>query len=180
MRCSSCEPVLDAYLERALPRRRAIAVGRHLNGCNDCSALLQELRVIDGLLATARPPGGVTGDFTAAVLSAARETQPHAPRRVPYLVPLTLYLVTAWAVLAVIAMRANNLLQAGASLVAMEERNAAALADALRALAPATPVAAAAVTLVLLLDLFLLSVLLYGYRRVQPLLAVYLQRGERP
>lgn len=167
MRCSSCEPWLDAYLEGTLQRRRAGAIARHLRGCDACSALLQELRVIDALLETARPPGGVAGDFTASVLSATRASKPHAPRRVPYVVPLVLYLLAAWALVAFFALRSNHLLQLGAGFVAMEQRNAAALGSALRAFAPATPVAAAAVTLVLLLDVFLLFALLYGYRRVR-------------
>jgi anti-sigma factor RsiW len=180
MRCSSCEPLLDSFLEGTLPRRRALAIARHLSACDECSALLRELRVIDALLETASPPrAAVAGDFTASVLSAARRTRPHAPRRVPYVVPLVLYLAGAWTLVAVAALRSNSLLAIGAAFLAAEERNAAGLGVALRALAPATPVAAAAVTLVLLLDVFLLGALLYGYRRVRPLLALYFERGER-
>jgi len=57
MRCSWCEPQLDAYLEGGLSPGTAARVAAHLRTCGDCQALLGELRVIDALLATARTPG---------------------------------------------------------------------------------------------------------------------------
>jgi anti-sigma factor RsiW len=178
VRCSSCEPLLDAYLEATLRRRRAFQVAEHLRGCAHCDALLQELRVIDGLLTTARPPG-VAGDFTATVLSATHSTHTATARRFPWLLPLFIYLAAAWALGAFFALRSGNLLGLGESFLALQQRNAAAVGAAAIALAPATPVAAAAVTGVLLLDLFLLFVLFYGYRRLRPLLALYLGKGSR-
>ena len=66
MRCSSCEPLLDAYLEATLrAARRARRSRRICAPATRCEALLRELRVIDALLETARPPGSVAGDFTA-------------------------------------------------------------------------------------------------------------------
>ncbi len=180
MRCSSCEPLLDAFLEATLRRRRALEVAKHLRGCDACEALLGELRVIDGLLTTAKPPGSVAGDFTAAVLSATHSTQTRAPRRVPFLVPLFAYLAAAWTVVAIVALRSDYLLRLSEAFVAMGARNLAALGAAGRAFAPATPLAAAVVTVVLLIDLFLLCAVFYGYRRVRPLLALHLDRGPRP
>jgi len=57
--------------------------------------------------------------------------------------------------------------------------DAAALGAVTHALAPATPFAAAAVSGVLVLDVLLLGALLYGYRRVRPMIALYLARGPR-
>jgi hypothetical protein len=140
---------------------------------------LRELRVVDALLTTARPPGSIAPNFTADVLSATHGTSARAPRRIPLLLPLFLYLVGAWALVALAALRSNQVLAIGAAFVEDQQRNAAALGAAIRALAPATPVAAAAVTIVLLVDVLLLAALFYGYRRVRPLLALYLERGPR-
>jgi hypothetical protein len=180
VRCSSCEPLLAGYLEATLRRRQALRVAEHLRGCQACEEFLRELRVVDALLTTARPPGSVAANFTADVLSAAHATATaRSPRRVPLLLPLVLYLVAAWAFAAFAGLRSNELLATGAAFFQDQQRNAAALGAALRALAPATPVAAAAVTVVLLVDILLLVALLYGYRRVRPMLALYLERGPR-
>lgn len=179
MRCSSCEPLLAGYLERTLRRGQALRVARHLRGCSECEGFLRELRVVDALLTTARAPGSVAPNFTANVLSATHRTATRSPRRIPLLIPLFLYLVVAWALVAFVALRSNQLLAIGAAFVENQQRNAAVLGAAIRALAPATPVAAAAVTVVLLVDVLLVAALFFGYRRVRPLLATYLERGPR-
>ncbi|MBV8530968.1 MAG: zf-HC2 domain-containing protein [Candidatus Eremiobacteraeota bacterium] len=177
MRCFSCEPLLDAFLEGTLRRSQAREVAAHVRECVGCDELLQELRVVDALLTTARPTGGVTPGFTAGVVSATRATQTRLPRRPPLPLLLLLYLVVAWSLAALAMLRSNELLRTVAVFIAMEERNAAALGAALRALAPATPLVAAAVTVVLLIDLFLLCALFYGYQRLRPLIA---QLGKEP
>jgi len=178
VRCSSCEPLLDAYLEASLSRRQGGAVIEHLQGCGACSALLRELRVIDALLTTARPPG-VASDFTASVVTAARSAPPHSGRRTPLWIPLLAYLVVAWTLTAV-WLRSNALANVVAYIALSEQRSLAALGAAVRALAPATPLAAAAVTSVLLLDVVLLCGIFYGYRRVHSLVRLYHTRGTRP
>ncbi len=179
MRCSSCEPLLDAYLEASLPPRQGGAVARHLRACGHCASLLRELRVIDALLETARPPGSVGADFTASVVTAARVVQPRARRRIPFGLVLLAYLAIAWT-LVLVGLRSHALTGLAAALVLSERHGTAALGAAARALAPATPLAAAAMSGVLLLDLFLLCAIVYGYRHVRPLMALYLTRGPRP
>lgn len=178
MRCSSCEPKLDAYLEKTLRPRDARAVGAHLRACPNCDALLQELRVVDALLTTARPPTVAAG-FTASVVSATHATYPRMPRRVPVAGALLLYLGVAWSLVALVALRPHDAARLAQTFFALAGRDLAALDAAVRALAPATPVAAAAVTGVLLLDLLLLCALFYGYRRMRPIIAVHLDRGPR-
>jgi anti-sigma factor RsiW len=178
VRCSSCEPLLDAYLEASLRPFESRTVTAHLRGCRSCTALLGELRIVDALLATARPPG-VAADFTAAVVSATRETPTHAKPRMPLGIALLLYLGVAWTLALVAALRLNDVSAMASSLMAMATRDLAAIDAAVRALAPATPVAAAAVTAVLLIDVLLLVALFYGYRRVRPILSLYLSREER-
>jgi anti-sigma factor RsiW len=178
MRCSWCEPRLDAYLEATLRPRDARAVGAHVRSCAACATFLEELRVIDALLATARPPG-VAPDFTAAVVSATHATPTRAPRRLPLGVALLLYLGIAWALAAIFALRTSQAGQVLGAASAFARSNVAAFGAAARVIAPAAPLAAAAVTGILLVDLLLLVALLYGYRRFRPLIALYLVRGER-
>jgi anti-sigma factor RsiW len=171
MRCFSCEPLLDAYLEGALSRRQSFAVSAHLRTCHDCASLLQELRVVDALLTTARPPG-VAADFTAAIVSATA-VAPHRfqRRRSRIGLALLLYVALAWALAAFAVLRWNAFAGLPQSIAALVRPDLAALDAAARALAPATPVAAAVVTGILLLDVLLLTTLLYGFRRARPLLA---------
>jgi anti-sigma factor RsiW len=177
MRCSSCEPLLDAYLEASLRSRETAQVAAHLQSCAGCTWLLAELRVVDALLATARPPH-VPADITPAVVSVTRATPPRTPRRLPLGLVLALYLAVAWSIV-VAALRSNDLGQIGSSFSILWQRDLAALVAVAHALAPATPVAAAVVTGVLLLDLLLLCALFYGYHRVAPMLALYLRREPR-
>jgi hypothetical protein len=95
-------------------------------------------------------------------------------------VALLLYLLSAWALAVAAFLRLPDLAQLGAASVLFAQRDVAALDAATRALAPATPLAAAAVTAVLLVDVLLLAATLFAYRRLRPLLALYLGRGPRP
>ncbi len=178
MRCSSCERLLDAYLETTLAPRRARAVVEHVRSCSACAALLEELRVIDALLTTARPPR-VGAGFTASVVSATHATRPRAPRRMPLGIALLLYLGVAWTLAAFAALRAPDIGRFAGAAASFARGDFAAFGAAARAFAPAAPVAAAAVTGVLLLDLLLLAAVFYGYQRFRPLIALYLVRGER-
>ncbi|MFZ0364883.1 MAG: zf-HC2 domain-containing protein, partial [Candidatus Cybelea sp.] len=122
MRCSSCEPRLDAYLEGALPRRQARAIAGHLHACKSCNALLHELRVVDALLSTTRPPK-VAADFTASVVSATDVRPPKAPRRVPIVAALLLYVGVAWTLAAIAAIRWHELAGLATALLAAGQRD---------------------------------------------------------
>ncbi len=179
MRCSWCEPVLDAYLEATLSPRKMRGVAEHLRGCDSCAALLAELRVVDALLATAQWRAEVPADFTVAVVAAARMTPQHArPRALPWL-PLAIYLVVAWALAAAVQLQGRYANGFFSAFDARARDAAAALGAALHVFAPVTPFAAAAVTAVLAVDLVLLAALIFGYRRVRPLLAFHLARGNQ-
>jgi hypothetical protein len=92
---------------------------------------------------------------------------------------LLAYLTAAWALVAGAALRGHQATALLAGFAAQSRGGFAAIEAALRALAPETGIAAAAVTGVLLVDLFLLAATFYGYRRLRPMLAVYLARGSR-
>jgi hypothetical protein len=76
-------------------------------------------------------------------------------------------------------VRLPDLSRLGSVSLFFAQRDLAALGAATRALAPATPLAAAAVTAVLLIDVLLLAATFYAYRRLRPLLSFYLGRGPR-
>ncbi|HYL27236.1 MAG TPA: hypothetical protein VEW74_05330, partial [Candidatus Nitrosotalea sp.] len=81
--------------------------------------------------------------------------------------------------IAAFAARSSRLAPLAQSGAEFARRDAAAIGAAVHALAPATPVVAAAVTIVLLVDIFLLGAIFYAHRRVRPLIALYLERGRR-
>ena len=181
MRCSSCEPLLDSYLEATLRPAQSRQVSAHLQDCNICVALLSELRVIDALLHTASPPARFDASFTAGVLEAAQAGGAPIVRRRNALWPsLLVYLGAAWVTAAIVFMWRHDLGLPLAGIWQMQAHGFAAFSAVVRTVAPATPFAAAAVTAVLIVDLLLLCAMFYGYRHLRPRLAVYLARGPRP
>lgn len=102
MRCSSCEPLLDRYLEGTLKPREMIALSSHLKTCESCRDLLEELKAVDGLLATtACAP--LAENFTFAVMAEVRTLPAPRARQHPVWSFLALYSAAAW-VAAVLAM----------------------------------------------------------------------------
>src|ERR1700752_4100334 len=95
MHCSSCEPLLDRYLEGTLTPRQMARVREHVNRCAHCASLLTELRVVDALLATTRPVE-LAPNFTFAVMAETRATPMHAAPRFPLWGALSAYIVAAW------------------------------------------------------------------------------------
>ena len=103
MRCSSCEPLLDRYLEGTLTPPQMRAVAEHLTQCSGCSELLEEVKVIDGLLATTRVPD-LPENFTFALMAEVSALPAPRARQHPIWSFLALYSAAVWA--AVIAAMA--------------------------------------------------------------------------
>ena len=123
MSCSSSEYLFEAYLDGTLlPAQRARLLA-HLSGCGACKGVLEELRVVDALIASPRHVD-LPENFTFATMAEVRSLpRPHgAP--VPVYAYLISYLVAAWLLigagflLAPTAMRAFGeiALDASASL----------------------------------------------------------------
>lgn len=102
VRCSSCEPLLDRYVEGTLNRRQMIDVAAHLRDCASCRELLEELRAVDGLLATTSVEE-LPENFTFAVMAEVRTQPAPRARQHPVWSFLILYSAAAW-VAAVSAM----------------------------------------------------------------------------
>ncbi len=56
MKCEEVKPYLAAYLDGELPPETKKQVERHLAGCAECSAELEEMRRIRNLLSQIEPP----------------------------------------------------------------------------------------------------------------------------
>jgi len=172
MRCSWCEPLLAEYIEGSLSARRMAVVARHVHGCPSCTALLEELKVIDALLATTTTPS-LPENFTFAVMAHARSMPIPERRLMPVWMAVGAYLLAVWSLaggwfllrgIGAIAAAQHALAPFGAGLLAL----ANAGANAGHALAPNPIAVGAIVTGVLLLDVLALAALLSFYRNVRP------------
>lgn len=111
MSCNSSEALFEAYLDDTLvPAQRARLLA-HLNGCGRCKGVLDELRIVDALLAGPRPID-LPRNFTFATMAEVRSLpRPHVSSA-PVYAYLVSYLVAAWLLigagflLAASAMRA--------------------------------------------------------------------------
>jgi anti-sigma factor RsiW len=96
MRCSSFEPLLDAYVDGELSPARRAKVAAHVESCSECSELLAELRVIDGLLLAPRQVEPAP-NFTFRVMAEARSMPAPRAHRMPHFAVLGTYVIFAWA-----------------------------------------------------------------------------------
>jgi anti-sigma factor RsiW len=169
MRCSSCEPLLDQYLERVLSHRSMLAVAKHLHSCKACHALLNELRSVDGLLLGAKQPE-LPPNFTFALMAEVRSQPAVRRRRVPAWAMLLAYLACAWFTgVAAIAIYRGRWPNPAAELASLQNASAwRAMANVLHAFAPATPLVAGTVALVLALDVALFAAVFVFYRSLRP------------
>jgi len=172
MRCSSCEPLLAEYVDGTLTPRRMADVAKHVHACSACSALVDELKVIDALLATTQPVELPT-NFTFAVMAHVRSMPVPQRRGLSVWVAAAGYLVAAWGIAAAFYVARGT-----AAFVAVERALApldvawnafsAALSGAAHAVAPNAAALGLTVGTVLALDAIALVGLFYFYRSVRP------------
>jgi anti-sigma factor RsiW len=181
VRCSSCEPLLDRYVEGTLSAREMARVSSHLRTCERCEALLTELRVIDALLATTAPVE-LAPNFTFAVMAEARTTPMRARRPLSLWAVLTFYIVGVWIALsglyAIFGTRVPYLATAGGALAHATTQNLGTLSATTRDLGPATPFVLGGAIGILLLDALLLGSALFLYRAAHVRLAARAERSE--
>ncbi|MFN2450466.1 MAG: anti-sigma factor [Candidatus Baltobacteraceae bacterium] len=179
MHCSSCEPLLDRYLEATLTPRRMAQVGAHVAQCAHCRALLQEVKIIDALLFTTRVPE-LPHNFTFAVMAdvqAMPAVRAPAHRLWSF---LAIYSAAAWlAVILGIALTGTN----PAALLAAAGRqlqHLSAQGGALFALLPHTSPALATFGFgVLAMDAVLAGLVAALYFGVRPRLAAAFALSRR-
>ncbi len=126
MTCSWSEERFERYLDGELDPAERAAFAAHIDACDACRSLLDELRVVDGLLLQPRTIEPAP-DFTAATMADVRALPP--PRGPASQLPayLVCYVVAAWSLI-------------GAGLL-LNPRAMAAFVTALRAVASTIVVA---------------------------------------
>jgi anti-sigma factor RsiW len=93
--CNSSEALFEAYLDQTLlPAQRARLLV-HLSACGRCKGVLEELRVVDALLASPREIA-LPENFTFATMAEVRSLpRPHVSSA-PVYAYLVSYLAAAW------------------------------------------------------------------------------------
>ncbi len=159
-------------------------MAEHLRTCDDCRATLDELKVIDALLATTAPVE-LAPNFTYAVMAEVRTRPQPRAFRLSHWALLTFYTIGAWAALVAfwIFARASataTLSSASNNAVTATSSTFAALAAGMHALAPFAPFAAVAVLLIVAIDAAFFGAIVFYQRRIRPhVLAAIAIREER-
>jgi anti-sigma factor RsiW len=109
--CSSSEALFEGYLDDTLlPAQRARLL-THLSRCGRCKGVLDELRVVDALLAAPRAVE-LPENFTFATMAEVRALpRPHVSRA-PLLAYLVSYLVAAWLLIGAGFLLASSTMRA--------------------------------------------------------------------
>jgi anti-sigma factor RsiW len=109
--CSSAEALFEGYLDNALlPARRARLLA-HLNGCGRCKGVLDELRVVDALIASPRVVE-LPQNFTFATMAEVRALpRPHVSTA-PVYAYLVSYLVASWLLIGAGFLLASSAMRA--------------------------------------------------------------------
>lgn len=183
MQCSSCKTLLDQYLEGTLSTREILRVSRHLLDCGECSTLLDELRAVDGLLATIGTPAPAL-NFTFAVMAEVRSMPVPATRRMNVGALFAGYTIVAWAIIAIWSAVAGITAQSAfentsSALIAFFEAGRAIANSALGSFGPGGSAVTTFAVGVLGLDLIIALGVLAVYVIVRPRLAAHLA-SSRP
>ena len=183
MRCSSCEILLDRFVEATLPPRQMAAVSAHLKTCDACAELVNELRVVDALMATTKNVD-LPANFTFALMAEARTMPVAVERRLSVWSLLIFYLVAAWIALsgafALLGPRVSFVQHWMATIWSSTADVLAAITGIAHGVGPAAPVVVGVVSFVLFIDALLAGAFIYFYRSVRPRLAAVLARSEAP
>jgi anti-sigma factor RsiW len=109
--CSSSEALFEAYLDHTLTPAQRARLLAHLSGCGGCKGMLEELRVVDALLAGPRVVG-LPENFTFATMAEVRSLpRPHVSHA-PVFAYVVSYLVAAWLLVGAGFLLASSTLRA--------------------------------------------------------------------
>jgi anti-sigma factor RsiW len=177
--CSSCESLLDRYVDGDLDPRQTAWVVRHLSGCISCERLHRRLRTVDALLETIGP-AELSPDFTFDVMGRLRELPVPATSARQWWILLAMYLLAGWTALAVgvLELRTGAAANTGGAVHALQNA-LGAVGSVAHSLSTVTPFAVSAVVLMLAIDVLLFAIVAVYYRRLVPRLAAHLAAAER-
>ena len=184
MRCSSCSNDLDRYLEGTLSPARMRAMAEHLRTCDECRATLDELKVIDALLATTAPVD-LAPNFTYAVMAEVRTMPQPRAFRFSHWGLLTVYTIGAWVALVAFWLFAREtatatLASASNNAIAATGSTFAALTAGMHALAPYAPFVVISVLLVMAIDAAFFGAIFFYQRRIRPHVLATIAIREEP
>jgi anti-sigma factor RsiW len=97
MSCSSAEALFERFLDGELATAQQGEFLAHIDACAGCRSVLEELRVVDGLLNTPRRVP-LAPNFTFATMAEARVLRAPAQYQAPIRAYLVSYLVAAWLI----------------------------------------------------------------------------------
>lgn len=115
MNCSWPSERFEDLLDGTLAPGERARVLAHVEGCRDCGSLLDELRVIDGLLLTPRRVF-LNSDFTRTTMDELRARPSPAHQSCPITAYVVCYLVAAWSLIAAACVLSPQVLRAVASM----------------------------------------------------------------
>jgi anti-sigma factor RsiW len=157
------------------------AVSAHLRTCDACAELVNELRVVDALMATTKSVD-LPANFTFAVMAEARTMAVAVERRLSVSSLRVVYQVAAWiafsGAFAVLGPRIAFVSHALAPLWSSALNGFAAITGIAHGVEPAAPVLVGVVSFVLFVDVLLAGAFIFFYRSVRPHLAAVLSRSE--
>jgi anti-sigma factor RsiW len=105
--CSWSEERFERFLDGDLNDGERVRLLAHVDGCDSCGGLLEELRVVDGLLLT---PSAVElpANFTGATMADVQAMPLPWPSRTPIAATLVAYIVGAWSLVGAAFLIAPN------------------------------------------------------------------------
>jgi hypothetical protein len=150
-----------------------LAVSSHLKGCDACTDLLRELRVVDALISTSQPVA-LAPNFTFAVMAEVRGIPVAEPRRIAAWAWIAIYTVAAWILAGsayiVFGPRAPWLVS-GTNAVVHTVREAVVTTGGVVHGIAGLSLLVPSVAAVLVFDALLVAGGIFFYRAVRPLLA---------
>jgi predicted anti-sigma-YlaC factor YlaD len=99
MSCSSAEAFFEAFLDGKLTEAQRAGLLAHVDGCAACRGVLEELRVVDGLLNTPREVP-LAPNFTFATMAETRAMCSPTHHQAPIRAYVVSYLAGAWLIAA--------------------------------------------------------------------------------
>jgi hypothetical protein len=94
--CDWCEERFEPFLDDALTTGERARLLAHVDGCDPCRGLLEELRVVDALLLEPRTVE-LPENFTCATMADVRAMPVPCARRAPIAALLAAYIAGAWS-----------------------------------------------------------------------------------
>jgi hypothetical protein len=96
--CSWCEERFERFLDGHVVGAERSRMLAHVDSCVACSSLLEELRVVDGLLIAPRPIE-LPADFVSATMAQVNSLPEPAAHRPHVLAWLVSFIVAAWCLI---------------------------------------------------------------------------------